>query len=125
MQDVTFKKLNFHNNPNNDCLTCAGHNFIIEDMIDGKVYFLERTNSYVVRNSDNISYANLGHATRKRSGYVRFYNGNITIGAAEENDNWPLTVKDCSIRIIVKIKLSKCYILHHIPAIFSIISTFC
>ena len=70
-------------------------------MVDGKVYFWERTNSYVVRNSDNISYANLGHTTRKISGYVRFYdntvNGNITIGAAEENDNWPLTVKDCNI----------------------------
>lgn len=101
MQDVTFRKLNFHDNPNNDFLTCAGHNFVIEDMIAGKLYFWDRTNSYVVRNSNNISYANLGHTTRQRSGYIRFYdntvNGNITIGAAEENDNWPLTVKDCNI----------------------------
>ena len=101
MQDVTFRKLNFHDNPNNDFLTCAGHNFIIEDMIDGKVYFWERTNSYVVRNCDNLDSASLGHTSRKRSGYTRFYNntvnGNITIGAAEENDDWPLTVKDCSI----------------------------
>lgn len=101
MQDVTFRKLNFHNNPNNDFLTCAGHNFIIEDMIDGKVYLWERTNSYVVRNCDNLDNASLGHTSRKRSGYVRFYdntvNGNITIGADEENDNWPLTVKDCNI----------------------------
>lgn len=101
MQDVTFRKLNFHDNPNNDFLTCAGHNFVIEDMKAGKVYFWERTNSYVVRNCDNISSANLGHTTRQRSGYVRFYantiNGNISIGAAEENDNWPLTVKDCTI----------------------------
>ena len=101
MQDVTFRKLNFHDNPNNDFLTCAGHNFVIEDMIAGKLYFWDRTNSYVVRNSNNISYANLGHTTRQRSGYIRFYdntvNGNITIGAAEENDNWPLTVKNCNI----------------------------
>lgn len=101
MQDVTFRKLNFHDNPNNDFLTCAGHNFVIEDMIAGKLYFWDRTNSYVVRNSNNISYANLGHATRQRSGYIRFYdntvNGNITIGSAEENDNWALTVKDCNI----------------------------
>ena len=101
MQDVTFRKLNFHDNPNNDFLTCAGHNFVIEDMAAGKVYFWERTNSYVVRNSDNIAGANLGHTTRKRSGYVRFYdntvNGNISIGAAEENDDWPLIVKDCII----------------------------
>ena len=101
MQDVTFRGLNFHDNPNNDFLTCAGHNFIIKDMKAGKVHFWERTNSYVVRNCDNIAGANLGHTTRKRSGYVRFYdntiNGNISIGAAEDNDDWPLTVKDCDI----------------------------
>ena len=101
MQDVTFRKLNFHDNPNNDFLTCAGHNFVIEDMIDGKVHFWERTNSYVVRNCNNLSSAYLGHTSRKRSGYVRFcnntINGNISIGAAEENDDWPLTVKDCNI----------------------------
>lgn len=101
MQDTTFRKLNFYDNPNNDFLTCAGHNFVIEDMIDGKVYFWERTNSYVVRNCDNLDNAYLGHTIRKRSGYVRFYNntinGNISIGAAEENDDWTLTVKDCNI----------------------------
>ena len=101
MQDVTFRKLNFHDNPNNDFLTCAGHNFVIEDMIDGKVHFWERTNSYVVRNCNNLSSAYLGHTSRKRSGYVRFcnntINGNISIGAAEENDTWSLTVKDCNI----------------------------
>ena len=101
MQDVTFRNLNFYNNPNNDFLTCAGHNFVIEDMKSGKLYFWERTNSYVVRNCNNIPSISLGHTNRKRSGYVRFYNntikGNISIGAAEENDHWPLTVKDCTI----------------------------
>ena len=100
MQDVTFRDLNFYNNPNNDFLTCAGHNFVIENMKAGKIYFWERTNSYVVRNSDNIAGANLGHTTRKRSGYVRFYNntvnGNISIGATEENDDWICVVKDCT-----------------------------
>ena len=101
MQDVTFRKLNFHDNPNNDFLTCAGHNFVIEAMVDGKVHFWERTNSYVVRDCNNLDNASLGHTSRKRSGYVRFcnntINGNISIGAAEENDDWPLTVKDCNI----------------------------
>lgn len=101
MQDVTFKELNFYDNPNNDFLTCAGHNFVIENMKGGKVYFWERTNSYVVRNSDNIAGSNLGHTTIKRSGYVRFYNntvnGNISIGATEENDDWICVVKDCTI----------------------------
>lgn len=101
MQDVTFRDLNFHDNPNNDFLTCAGHNFVIENMKAGKVYFWERTNSYVVKNSNNISNTNLGHTSRQRTGYVRFYdntvNGNISIGAAEDNDDWPLTIKDCNI----------------------------
>lgn len=101
MQDVTFRNLNFHDNPNNDFLTCAGHNFVIENMKAGKVYFWERTNSYVVKNSNNISNTNLGHTSRQRTGYVRFYdntvNGNISIGAAEDNDDWPLTIKDCNI----------------------------
>ena len=101
MQDVTFRDLNFYNNPNNDFLTCAGHNFVIENMKAGKIYFWERTNSYVVRNCDNLDNVSLGHTIRKRSGYVRFYNntinGNISIGAAEENDDWTLTVKDCNI----------------------------
>ena len=101
MQDVTFRKLNFHDNPNNDFLTCAGHNFVIEDMIDGKVHFWERTNSYVVRNCDNLSSAYLGHTSRKRSGYIRFcnntINGNINIEAAQKNDTCSPTVKDCNI----------------------------
>lgn len=42
-------------------------------MIAVNVYFWKRTNSYVVRNSDNISYANLGYSTKQRIGYVRFY----------------------------------------------------
>lgn len=101
MQDVTFRYLNFYNNPNNDFLTCAGHNFVIENMKAGKLHFWERTNSYVVRNCDNITSASLGHTTKKRSGYVRFYNntinGNINIGATEENDDWIGVVKDCTI----------------------------
>ena len=101
MQDVTFKRLNFYDNPNNDFLTCAGHNFIIENMQSGNLYFWERTNSYIVKNCNNISNATLGHTSRKRSGYVRFYNntinGNISINASSENTNWPGIVKDCTI----------------------------
>lgn len=100
MQDVTFRGLNFHDNPNNDFLTCAGHNFIVEDMVAGNVYFWERTNSYVVRNSNNINTANLGHGSRQRTGYSRFYNNQITsnikIDSPEENA-WPMVVKDTKI----------------------------
>lgn len=101
MQDVTFKGLNFYNNPNNEFLTAAGHNFIIEGMEGGKLYFWERTNSYVVRNSPSIKEGNLGHGNRIRTGYTRFYNntvnGNIKIGYVD-NDNWKLVVKDSTIK---------------------------
>lgn len=101
MQDVTFKGLNFYDNPNNEFLTAAGHNFIIEEMKGGKLYFWERTNSYVVRNSKGLTDANLGHGNKLRTGYSRFYNntinGSIKIGYVD-NDNWKLIVKDSVIK---------------------------
>lgn len=100
MQDVTFRGLNFYDNPNNDFLTCAGHNFIVENMKDGKVYFWERTNSYVVRNCENLKSTTLRNSSRKQTGYVRFYdntiNSNISI-PSEKNNNWLLVVKDSKI----------------------------
>lgn len=99
MQDVTFRGLNFKNNPNNDFLTCAGHNFVIEDMKAGKIGFWERTNSYVVRNCNNINSATLRHDNRVKSGYNRFYNNEMgdckVIGT--EDCNWILTLKDTKI----------------------------
>lgn len=80
MQDATFRELNFHDNPNNEFLTAAGHNFIIENMVNGKIYFGERTNSYVVKNSSNITSASLGYTSRLRSGYTRFFNSTISGG---------------------------------------------
>lgn len=101
MQDVTFKGLNFYDNPNNEFLTAAGHNFIIDELKSGKISFSERTNSYIVRNSKDITGASLGHGNRKRTGYSRFYNntvnGNVRIGYVD-NDNWSLVVKDSTIK---------------------------
>lgn len=101
MQDVTFKGLNFYNNPNNEFLTAAGHNFIIEAMKGGKVYFYPRTNSYIVKNSNNLITAGLGHSDRRGSGYVRIINNEINssiiLGYSNENDTWKLIVKDCKI----------------------------
>lgn len=100
MQDVTFRGLNFYDNPNNDFLTAAGHNFIIEDMKNGKLYFWDRTNSYVVRNSKNVKQSTLRNSGRQKTGYVRFYNNtvnsNISI-VSEKNTNWPIVVKDSTI----------------------------
>ena len=100
MQDCTFDKLNFHNNPNNEFLTCAGHNFIIQNMINGKIYIWERTNSYIIKNCTSIKSAYLGHGTKIQSGYVRCFNNTfystVTLGSSSSSSYY-LVVKDSNI----------------------------
>ena len=94
MQDVYFHGNVFRDNPrNNSILTCAGHNFILEQN-EGDIYFWGRTHSPCVRN--NI----VGEATyrcdsRIRSGYGRFdgnsYKKCVHLGvndAKTRPDNW-------------------------------------
>ena len=99
MQDCTFRNFNFMNNPKNDFLTAGGHNFIIEDMINGKVYLYPRTNSYVLRNCSSVILSRLGRNGMKETGYTRVYNNTINFsGNLEANDkNWPSIIKDCTI----------------------------
>ena len=54
MQDCTFKLLNFLNNPYNEFLTCAGHNFILDEFLGGTIWLYERTRSSVIHNCKNI-----------------------------------------------------------------------
>ena len=94
MQDVTFKSLNFHDNPNNEFLTCAGHNFIIENMITGKLYIWERTKDLVIRNS-NCSTVNIGYSESIiRHGVYRIYNNNIVSGNINKNIGRNLNVSN-------------------------------
>ena len=100
MQDVTLRNLTFHNNPNNELLTSSGHNFIIENIESSKFYFWDRTNSYVVRNCNNITSSHLKTSSRCRTGYVRFYNNTLTEGISINSvdaSNWSIAVKNCSI----------------------------
>ena len=100
MQDVTFISLNFHDNPNNDFLTCAGHNFVIENMISGKIHFGNRSNSYVIRNNSNITSAYLDNSSHEKTGYVRVTNNSIKNGiivSSPTDTQWPLIIKDCII----------------------------
>lgn len=101
MQDSNFFKLNFHDNPNNDFLTCGGHNFKLQNFINGKVYFWEKSNSYCIKNCSNITNATLRHSTRIVSGYSRFYDNTINLGLSiidESNtDNWIMAVKNSTI----------------------------
>ena len=79
MQDCTFRNMDFHNNPNNEFLSCAGHNFVIENMKAGKIHLWPRINSVVIRNNNNITSLNAGYDGITRSGYPRLEN-NIVKG---------------------------------------------
>ena len=74
MQDVTFRNMIFHDNPTNNWLVCAGHNFIIEDSPRIKVIYAHpRNRGLVVKNTicDSIYLANDGLL---RSFVPHFYN---------------------------------------------------
>ena len=73
MQDVFFIANNFHDNPNNELLTCAGHNF---QMIGNRanIHLWSRTYSPLVRGND-CGTASFCCANRNRTGYGR-YEGN-------------------------------------------------
>lgn len=92
MQDVTFRNLNFHDNPNNEFLTCAGHNFIVENMINGDVYIWERTKDFIIKNS-NCKSLKLGYNEDiVRHGVYRVYNNTIISGNINKNIGRKLTV---------------------------------
>ena len=53
MHDLYMSGTNFHDNPNNDWLTCAGLNFLLEnnEFDDGSMYVWSRTDGIVIRNN--------------------------------------------------------------------------
>lgn len=74
MQDVTFRNLNFHDNPANNWLVCAGHNFIIEDSPRiTSIYAWGRCRGLVIKNTTakNIYIENAGIL---KTFNPRFYN---------------------------------------------------
>lgn len=87
MQDVTFKALNFHDNPNNNFLTCAGHNFVVDGQVSGKMYIWERTRSLVLRNckNSNVTLQSGGLSTILKHGIYRVYNNEFTGGTVANN----------------------------------------
>ena len=94
MQDVTFRKLNFHDNPYNEFLTCAGHNFIVENMINGDVYIKERTKDFIIKNS-NCKSLNLDYNENiVRHGVYRVYNNTIISGNINKNIGRNLNVSN-------------------------------
>lgn len=87
MQDVTFRGLNFHGNPLNDFLTCAGHNFIIDGQQSGRAYIWERTRGLVVKNCKNLDLTiqSGGKDTIVRHGVYRVFNNEFNSAATANN----------------------------------------
>ena len=74
MQDVTFRNMIFHDNPLNNWLVCAGHNFIIEDSPNiVAIYAWGRCRGLVIKNTiaNSIYIENKGVM---RTFIPRFYN---------------------------------------------------
>ena len=87
MQDVTYRRLNFHDNYRNDFLTCAGHNFIIDGQLQGNIHIWERTRGLVVKNC-NCGSINLGSGGVEnivRHGVYRVYNNVFKEGVVANN----------------------------------------
>ena len=102
MQDVYFLRNVFRENPrNNSILTCAGHNFILEEN-DCDVYFWGRTHSVCVR-GNTIGKGTYHCDSRIRSGYGRFdgntYTKGVDLGLNEDKnrpDNWDYVLSGLS-----------------------------
>lgn len=89
MHDFYMAKCNFHDNPNNDWLTCAGHNFLIENNeYNGGIHIWTRAEGMVVRNN-KIKYIKEGN--NKESKHYKIYNNEAT----ETITSTKCTIKNC------------------------------
>ena len=80
MQDVWLYRNSFYKNPRNGLLTCAGHNFVIEDN-EGHLNLYSRTQGYVARNND-FTRAFYGCGGRVRTLLPRVENNNYSVGVS-------------------------------------------
>lgn len=90
MQDVWIYRNRFLMNPRNELLTCAGHNFIIEEN-EGDLHLWSRTASYVIRNNKfrDVYY---GFSGRGRTGLPRIENNNTYTKKVRFGDSNPKSV---------------------------------
>ena len=71
MHDFYMTGTVFENNPNNHWLTCAGHNFLLENNeYKGNMYFWTRCQNYTVRNN---KINNIGEGNGKPTHHARIY----------------------------------------------------
>lgn len=94
MHDFYMTRCNFHDNPNNDWLTCAGHNFLVENNeYNGAIYVWTRTEGMVVRNN-KVKAINEGKG--KESKHYKIYNNETTNAITSTR----CTIKNCKGNII-------------------------
>ena len=71
MHDFYMTGTVFENNYNNDWLTCAGHNYLLENNeYNGNMHFYTRCQNYTVRNN---KIRNIGEGSNKDTHHVRIY----------------------------------------------------
>ena len=89
MHDFYMARCNFHDNPNNDWLTCAGHNFLIENNeYNGGIYIWTRSEGIVIRNN-KIKYIKEGK--NRDSKHYKIYNNEAT----QTITSTKCTIKNC------------------------------
>lgn len=89
MHDFYMTRCNFHDNPNNDWLTCAGHNFLVENNeYNGAIYVWTRAEGMVVRNN-KVKAINEGKG--KESKHYKIYNNEATNAITSTR----CTIKNC------------------------------
>ena len=86
MQDVTFRRNRFHDNPYNDLLTCGGHDFVFEENV-GDLFLWPRTRSSCVR-GNVCKKATFMCDNHIRSGYGRFEGNTISFLNFGSNQYW-------------------------------------
>ena len=109
MQNMTFRRITCHNNPNGDFTVCCGHDFVYENC-HMRFSMLPRVESALVRNCTVKGGSNFGCASRKGTGYLRFENNDfapcweISVGSSKdltERDGvpeWELVIDGAAFR---------------------------
>ena len=89
MQDVWIHRNVFHDNPNNELLTCAGHNFIIEDNV-AKLHLYSRTCCPCVRGNTAATAKFLCDTGRNRTMHGRYENNRFGTSFTFGGSNIPI-----------------------------------
>jgi hypothetical protein len=109
MQDLTFRNNVFGKNPGNEFLTCAGHNFVMENNTM-KVHMWDRTKGAVFRNN-TLKSANFLLGTRNRSGYPRIahntFDGPVNMDIQTKTPDCEYAIRDSACKNGVGLRIDK------------------